>query len=334
MSSSSDDGKDDWTILHNTGAGMRGAVATTDDLRAATGRAGLSPGAVEPFDDCAALLARFDALLAGGARRVAVAAGDGTVAAAAARAAHRPGVTLGVVPVGGANNFARSAGVPTDLDAAFGALANGAARCVSLGHVRCADGSARFFTETAGVGLFADGLALYGGADEDAARTAYAVTRLVIGLHAVPLRLTLDGGEMLEEPSVLCMVANGPRFSDSLPIAPGAKLDDEVFDVVLFGDVRRRELLRYFNALRRGRHLGRDVEKTRRLRAGTVRIESADGAPLLVHADAAVVGTTPATFTLHPAALRVAIPAGKINRQGAKDAKGGGGGEKMLGAGY
>jgi diacylglycerol kinase family enzyme len=296
-----------WVILHNTGSGTRTAVTTTEDIRAAACRARL-PAAVEPFDRAEDLLECLEAHVAAGRARIAVAAGDSTCAAAAARLAHRPGVTLGLVPVGGANHFARSARVPTHIDDALANLRDGEPQPVSLGQVVCAGREeGRFFAETAGIGLFADGLAAYGDADESLARGVFAITRIFLNLCPQPFRVTLDGHEM-ETPVVMIAVANGPRFADSLPVAPGARVDDDVLDVVVFGDIHRREALSHFNALRRCRHL-RDTGKIMRHRAREVRLEPVGDTPdRRVYADDAVIGATPAVFTLHPAAVQIVAP--------------------------
>lgn len=63
---------------------------------------------------------------------VVVAGGDGTVSAAAAAAAET-GATLGVIPLGTMNFFARSLGIPTERNAAAEALAEGSVRTVDIG---------------------------------------------------------------------------------------------------------------------------------------------------------------------------------------------------------
>ena len=68
----------------------------------------------------------YDAVIVGG--------GDGTVSAAAAALADT-GVALGVLPLGTLNLFARSLGMPTDLDKALDSLASSIARDVDLGEV-------------------------------------------------------------------------------------------------------------------------------------------------------------------------------------------------------
>ncbi|MGW5666509.1 diacylglycerol/lipid kinase family protein [Micromonospora sp. NPDC003776] len=83
-----------------------------------------------------------DLLVAGG--------GDGTIGAAARLLAHRD-VALGLLPLGTTNNFARTVGVPLDLDAAVGVLTAGKVIDVDLGLI----GDTRF-TNHVGIGLSAD----------------------------------------------------------------------------------------------------------------------------------------------------------------------------------
>lgn len=68
----------------------------------------------------------YDAVVAGG--------GDGTISAAAAALAGT-GIALGVLPLGTLNLFARSLGMPIDLDESVAALASGRPKAVDLGEV-------------------------------------------------------------------------------------------------------------------------------------------------------------------------------------------------------
>lgn len=65
---------------------------------------------------------------------VVAAGGDGTVSSVAAAVAGA-GKTLAIIPTGTLNHFARDAGVPTDLDAATAAIADGHERLVDIGVV-------------------------------------------------------------------------------------------------------------------------------------------------------------------------------------------------------
>jgi diacylglycerol kinase family enzyme len=128
-------------VLVNPSAGSAAAVrrALRGDLR-------FSPLDTPPAVLPAALLRAA----AEGARRVAVAGGDGSVALAAG-AAVRAGVELAVLPGGTLNHFARHLGIPDALPEALRVAATGRARPVAVGSV---DG--RVFVNTSSLGAYVD----------------------------------------------------------------------------------------------------------------------------------------------------------------------------------
>jgi diacylglycerol kinase (ATP) len=247
-------------------------------------------------DDARAILRR---LVAEGAERVAVAGGDGTVAMAVQILACTD-TALGILPQGTANNFATALRLPMDLPSALRILHEGIVRPVDLGQV----GDDRlYFTESAGVGLFADALTLYGAkANKNALRTLYAMLRLLMSLRARRIRLTVDG-EVHTERAVMCEAANSFRMAHAVPIAPGAKLTDGELDVVIVGDLTRGELLPYYRAFRAQLH--QTLPKVHIVRAKEVKIESR--APFNVHCDDKRVGLTPVTLRAAPRALKVLV---------------------------
>ncbi|MES2460278.1 MAG: diacylglycerol kinase family protein [Armatimonadota bacterium] len=250
-------------------------------------------------------------LVEAGADRIGIAGGDGTVALAVQELAHMD-TALGILPQGTFNNFATALRLPMDLPAALRVLKEGVVREVSLGKVESigkpnqAEPSIRhYFTEAAGVGLFADALALYGaGGGKNMLRGMAVLTRLVLSLKAHRVRLVLDGKAEPEQPMVLCAVANTYRMSYGVAVAPGAKLTDEVLDVVTVGDLAVGELMPYFRAMRSQTH--QNLPKVRTLQAREVRIETRRSQN--IHCDDQVVGTTPTTLTLQPRALKVLVP--------------------------
>lgn len=286
-------------IFHNAKSGIHGTEITTSAIRQAVARAKMNAEVVSVGSDLFPEAVRRQLL--NGAERILVAGGDGTVARAARLLAHTS-IPLGILPVGGANNFAAALGLPArDVAAALSILKTGTIRAVSLGRTD----NGYIFTEAAGVGLFADGLHLYGGARQNWWKGVLVWLRLLAGFRATTLRITLDGRQMTRR-VVLCTVANGFRMADFVPVAPDASVEDGVFDVVLIGALQVWELPRYFAAVRRGHHLG--LPKVSVYRAREVVIESANGVSRHVHADDHIVGATPVTFTLLPAALRVVVP--------------------------
>lgn len=245
------------------------------------------------------LRAELKRLVDQGAEKVAIAGGDGTVALAVQELAHRP-TALGILSLGTFNNFATALRLHHNLPAALRTLKCGVVKAVDLGKV-----GDRYFTETAGAGLFADGLALYGsGSNKNLLRGAYAGLRLALSFRAREIEVIVDG-QTHPERVTLCEVANTYRFAQAAPIAPEARLDDGLLDVVVLADLRRRELLPYLRAIRAQMHLG--LPKVRVLRGREIILRSRK--PRNVHCDEKLVGATPQTIRVQPGALRVLVDA-------------------------
>ncbi|MDQ3813821.1 MAG: hypothetical protein M3347_07700, partial [Armatimonadota bacterium] len=175
---------------------------------------------------------------------------------------------------------------------------DGVVREVSLGKV-----GDRYFTEAAGIGLFADALALYGeGTNKHFLRGLYAMTRILASFKAHRLHLDIDG-DLHVERAVMCTVSNIYRMAQGIPVAPGAKLTDDELDVVIVGDLKRSEVISYYRAIRAQVHL--NLPKIRTLKAKEIRIETRR--PENVHCDDRIVGTTPVTITVQPRALKVMV---------------------------
>jgi diacylglycerol kinase (ATP) len=236
-------------------------------------------------------------LVAARAEKVGVAGGDGTVERAAQELAYSK-TALGILPQGTFNNFAAALHVPHNLPGALRMLHDGVVREVDLGRV-----GSRYFTESAGVGLFADGLALYGArTNKNPLRGTYALLRLLLGFRAGSIRLVVDGTPHLQR-TILCEVANTYRIAQAVPIAPEASVTDGELNVVTFGNIRMRELLPYLRALRAQMHL--DLPQVTSIRAREVRIEA--GRRRNVHGDDRIIGQTPITISVQPGALKVLV---------------------------
>jgi YegS/Rv2252/BmrU family lipid kinase len=117
------------------------------------------------------------------------------------------------------------------------------------------------------------------------------------------VRVRLDGGEPRETRIVNLAVANGRFFGGGMQIAPAAKLDDGLFDVVgLEMDVGT--CVGLTSKIYSGTHIGtRGVTVER---AKVVRAEPVDeGDAVLLDVDGEAPGKLPATFTIRPGAIRL-----------------------------
>lgn len=233
--------------------------------------------------------------------RLGVAGGDGTVEAAIQKAAGGE-TAIGILSQGTFNNFATCLRLPHNLPASLSVLHTGKVVEVDLGRVE----GHGYFTESAGMGLFADGLALYGQGKgkKNVLRGLVTLVRLSLSCNPRTLRLIIDG-EAAQSNVVLCEVANTYRIAQAVPIAPYASLDDGMLDVVVFGAIPRHELPAYFRAVRAQMHV--DLPKVKMIRARReVRLETPH--PRNVHADDQIVAKTPVTITVAPRALKVITP--------------------------
>ena len=234
------------------------------------------------------LVARARRGAAEGLERLLVAGGDGSVHLAV-QALAGTATALGVVPAGTGNDFATAIGAPFEPEAAVRRALEAPIRRVDLGRARSAgDGGWAWFSTYAGVGF-----------DSETARRAHQGHRVLSG-HAIyvwavlrtladfrPPRLTVehDGGRF-DGPAMFVTLANGPAFGGGMRIAPAARNDDGVLDLVIVRAIPRRTLLTVFPKVYVGRHVGHpavEIVPTRRARIALDRemIAYADGEPML-----------------------------------------------------
>jgi diacylglycerol kinase (ATP) len=269
--------------------------------------------AAEEVKDPAAVPDRVRAALADGADTVVVGGGDGTLAAAAGVLAGST-AALGVLPLGTANDFARTLGLPSDLRAAARAVASGARREVDVGRI-----GDRVFLNAASVGV-SSGLTrrLDAGLKDRAGMLAYPAAGAAEAASVRPFRAELEVDGARRELDLLQLVVGNGRFhGGGRLVAPGARLDDRHLDLYFLesasgapepdGPDRLREvarLARYALLLVRGRHLEHPAVHHERVKRVVLRTEPS----LEVDADGELVGETPATFEVWPRQLTVLAP--------------------------
>lgn len=232
---------------------------------------------------------------------------------------------LGIVGTGTGGDFGRSLGIPHELGAYLGALRDGAERAVDIGWARFPDLAGRPVERhwinvlSAGVGGLVDRYTAGAPAFLNG-RLAYAqaTLRAVVMCRRVKLVCTYADrdGERRELPVDAHAVAicNGRTFGGGMNIAPMAKLDDGLLEVIVFQTKSRWRLIRRLTTVYAGTHLlepgvdhfaCRELELRpagppagRRPRAGHFPLD-VDGDPL---------GDVPVTAGVARAALRVRAP--------------------------
>ena len=242
-------------------------------------------------DELAALLSEAD-------RRVVLLGGDGSLHAAANIPGPKP--ELALLPAGGANNVARSLGVPTDLSAAARLAVAGATRSLDLIAARTAT-RRHLVVEGVSAGFHALARADYTGTNSSDVRAAVrAGIGAVARFRPLTVGLEVDGKFQVVRIGQL-FAANLPLFGPGLHVAPGADPTDGLIDLVAIDIAGRRSLMSLASRLRRGDHLGRPG--VTRVRARKIRIATGGRSPII--ADTTNLGAGTVELTVLPGALEV-----------------------------
>jgi diacylglycerol kinase (ATP) len=244
-------------------------------------------------------------------RCLVAAGGDGTVAALINE---EPETPVTVLPSGTENLFARHFGLDGRPDHLAATIAAGKVVPIDLG---CA--GTRRFALMAGIGFDADVVSRHhlarigeGGRMRPTHRAFYveSVLRSSWLYRFPPLTVTVaEGGREETIVGTSLFVFNLPRYALGLPLAPSARSDDGLLDLLVFRDAGPLRALHYLGMAVLGLHLHMAGVSHRRVS----RVVVSSAAPVPVQLDGDPGGTladSPWTAEVLPRALDVLVPAG------------------------
>lgn len=241
-----------------------------------------------------------------GADTLVAAGGDGTVNEVvrgidSADAFDR--VTLGVVPVGTGNNFAKQLAIP-DLDSAFDAVECGERRRLDLGRA-----NGHLFVNSCVAGLTADSSSRTSSAMKQRLGVlAYVVTtlRTVSDFESLRLTVAIDGRERSEPAwtgdALSVLIGNARQFGPSRH-GP-ADAEDGLFDVAVIEDV---PVLSLMSDAVVERLLGRDSAYITRFQTSSLSVEVHDPSSVRFSLDGEIIQERRLTFENVPQTLSVAV---------------------------
>jgi diacylglycerol kinase (ATP) len=228
--------------------------------------------------------------------RVVVAGGDGTIGFVA-RALADSDRTLGIISLGTFNNFARSLGLPEDLDEAIRAVRNGRPRAITVGRV-----NGRVFLEAAAIGMFGAAIEL-GEAAKDLAFGQLA-KKLTAVTGAKPFQYLLTRDIKGHGRALSLVFANTPSIGAAMAVSGATPIDPYLELAVHAGESRTDILTRLVSGrLRRGEG---DDGLDMGLRFTRLRVETKPRVP--IYTDNVRAGLTPAEIRAEGGALRVLLP--------------------------
>lgn len=208
--------------------------------------------------------------IADGIDTVIAAGGDGTLSAVATALAHRDEgadalPTLGLVPMGTANDFADAAQIPEPVADAFDLIQSQPARPIDLLKL-VANGSVHWAANLASGGFGTqvtvdtpDGMKkLLGG-------LAYLVTGMSKLGRIEPLRARIHGPGFEWEGGFIALgVGNGRQAGGGQALCPDARIDDGLLDVTIVPELEGEVAATLATMLTDGRHAALDRIATRR----------------------------------------------------------------------
>jgi YegS/Rv2252/BmrU family lipid kinase len=288
------------TLIVNPHAGggraRRGLPAVQAALRA--GGAECETRFTESLDH-----ARELATGAAAAGRVAVAfGGDGLIGAVAGALRGTAG-TLGVLPGGRGNDFARVLGLPAEPEAAAAILLDGIPRPVDLGET----GEGASFVGIASCGFDSDANRIANQATLVRGNLVYAygALRALAAWKPASFVVTVDDAPPRHFTGYSVAAANSKAYGGGMLMAPDASLEDGLLDVVISSQVGKLRFLALLPTVFRGEHVKQPQVTVLRGRQVTI---SADR-PFTVYADGDPIAELPATIRAVPHAIRVLLPA-------------------------
>lgn len=230
---------------------------------------------------------------------VAAMGGDGLVGAVAGELRRRDGL-LAVLPGGRGNDFARKLGISHDPVAAAKLLLTGAERRVDLAE---ADGATYLGILSAGIDSEVNRIALETRLRLGTFVYTYGVLRAIASWKPAAWRVVVDGVPATFD-GFSVAVCNSGVFGGGMYLAPDARLDDGLLDIVLIGAHSKRAYLRGLPRVFKGTHVHDPALRIVQAREVTFGADR----PFTAYADGDPIAELPTTVRVLPGALRVVAP--------------------------
>jgi diacylglycerol kinase (ATP) len=240
-----------------------------------------------------------------GCDHIVAAGGDGTLNAVINGIGERiSDVSVGLIPLGTGNDFARSLNLPKDVDASIELIERRQTRQIDL--VRVTSDCTRYFVNVSGGGFS-------GIVDEKLTpemKTTWGPLAYLRGaaealpeLCAYRTEMLLDDSEQMAMYLYNVILANGRYVAGGIPIAPEAVIDDGLLDIILIPERPAAQIALLMGQILLGEHLTNEALVFRR--AAKLAVNSHPG--MWFNVDGELVGNEPAVFEVMPRALRFVV---------------------------
>lgn len=236
-----------------------------------------------------------------GFTKIVAVGGDGTVYEVA-NGLVGSDIPLGVIPAGTGNDFARTVGIPTDIEKALKTIVDGKILCIDYGKA-----NDRCFVNVASVGLDAEIVKAtahvkryFSGAGAYIA----GMLRTLLQFHYKEISLKIDCLNRKKN-VMLVAIANGKYYGGGMKIAPMAEITDGILQVCVIDRLSKWKLIRLFPTIFSGSHVRHKEVKLYKGKEISIKSEQ----PLLINLDGDIIGeSTSVKFEVVSQGIKVLVP--------------------------
>jgi len=220
--------------------------------------------------------------------------------------------TLGIVSAGTTCSFVRSVGIPLDPVSSCNLLTSQNRLSIDVGIVEYeSEGQhlRRFFVNEADVGFgatvveAAKHMPKYFGRKVNYLPHVLGSVGSLFSYKNKRIALRVEGETEDFYNCAMLVIANGTFFGGGMCIAPDAKPNDGLLDMVIFGDMGKSEMMKIWSMTYKGRHVSHHKVRSRKI--SNVAIQCAER--VLVEADGELLGEGPVSFSVLPSALSIVV---------------------------
>jgi diacylglycerol kinase (ATP) len=228
---------------------------------------------------------------------VIVCGGDGTINSAA-KGIMATGLPLGILPMGTANDLARTLHIPDDLLAAADLILSGKTRKIDIGEV-----NGHPFFNVASMGL---GATLANSLSREAKRRwgkfgyAFAAAKVMLAARPFTATILTKYGSVAVK-SLQIAVGNGRHYGGGTIVEADAAIDDGYLDLYSLEQETVLRLLLLLGSFRQGTHGAWDEVRTDKCVEFDIRTKR----PMPINTDGDLVTFTPAHCIIRPSAITV-----------------------------
>jgi diacylglycerol kinase (ATP) len=205
---------------------------------------------------------------------------------------------LGIIPAGRGNSFAKDLEIHTEEDG-FAALSRGTTRAVDV--CRFTQGKdLYFFVNLMGLGFVTDvakTAAHFGWAGDLSYVIGVLYRTMILKFHQLDMEID---GHIISEKNCFVEICNSRFTGGNMLMAPAAKIDDGLFDVVVLSPISRANLISTFPKIFKGTH--GDNPAVSFYQGKTAKIHTIPEKTMLP--DGEIFGTSPTQIAILPGWVR------------------------------